>query len=250
MENIRPGGLTGVQIKRIAMAAMLIDHIAWTFVPFGTAAGQAMHLIGRITAPTLCFFIAEGYAHTRSVRRYALRLGAFAVISQAPFTFFETGKFQFFPDNFLENGIPAGSVNVIYTLFLSLLAVWAWDAIRSRPLRLLAVAGLCILALPGDWMYFDILFSLAFWVYRGNLRLQMKHFAVFAAGTVALMCMAASLSGQPAYSQLFQAGLFLCIPILLHYNGRRGGAKNEKWAFYLFYPAHLAVIGGLAALEI
>ncbi len=244
----RAGGLTGNQIKWIAIFAMLIDHLAWAFVPTYSALGQAMHIVGRITAPTMCFFIAEGYAHTRSVGRYALRLGIFALISQAPFTYFETGKLQLFSDRFLATGDPSEAFSVIYTLFLSLLAVWAWDSIRSALLRFLAVGGLCILALPGDWMFFDVLFSVVFWIYRDDRREQAKQFAVLAALTVATSCALALLAGQPAYTQLFQAGLFLCLPILLQYNGERGGSRNSKWTFYIFYPAHLAVIGWLESL--
>ncbi|MBR3095848.1 MAG: conjugal transfer protein TraX, partial [Clostridia bacterium] len=36
---------------------------------------------------------------------------------------------------------------------------------------------------------------------------------------------------------------FLTIPILAQYNGERGKWKGMKWFFYLYYPAHLVVIG-------
>lgn len=38
-------------LKFIAAAAMLIDHIAFAFVPHGTAPAIVMHFIGRITDP-------------------------------------------------------------------------------------------------------------------------------------------------------------------------------------------------------
>ena len=240
-------GLSANQIKWIAVAAMAIDHAAWVFVPTYSALGQGMPLFGRITAPVMCFFLSEGYAHTRSKGRYALRLALFALISQAPFVFFETGKFQFFPDSLFAGGDPSESLNVIYTLFLSLLAIWAWDSIRSGTLRALAILALCILAIPGDWTFCDVIFSVLFWIYRGNLRLQMKWFAVSAACVVILFSAESALAGQP-FGQLFQAGLFLCIPLLLCYNGKRGGGTGSKWAFYVFYPAHLAAVRGLSFL--
>ena len=38
----------------------------------------------------------------------------------------------------------------------------------------------------------------------------------------------------------------LAIPLLLCYNGRRSpGNAAAKWAFYIFYPAHLALLHAL-----
>lgn len=40
-----------------------------------------------------------------------------------------------------------------------------------------------------------------------------------------------------------QWGKILAIPILMSYNGERGKWKGMKWFFYLYYPAHLIVVG-------
>ena len=54
------------QLKYLVIVAMLIDHIAWGFVPLESVAGQVMHFIGRLTGPTMGYFLAEGYIHTRN----------------------------------------------------------------------------------------------------------------------------------------------------------------------------------------
>ena len=56
---------------------MLIDHIAWAFVPTASLLGQVMHVIGRLTGPTMAYMLAEGYHYTRNVKKYAMRLGIF-----------------------------------------------------------------------------------------------------------------------------------------------------------------------------
>ena len=231
------GRLAGNAIKWIAIACMLTDHIAWGFVPFVTPAGQIMHVVGRITAPTMCFFIAEGYHYTHSVKKYALRLFLFALISQFPFTLFESHTFAFACFNGSE------SFSVIYTLLLSLLAVWAWDTIKDPVLRFLAVLGLCLLALPGDWMFMDVVFSIVFFNFRGDFKKQALWFSAFAAGMVFFDCFAAVQSGYSFYNQLFQAGVFLCLPLLALYNGKKGGGRYSKWTFYIFYPLHLLILG-------
>lgn len=230
--------LTANTIKWIAIAAMLIDHIAWGFVPTYSALGQVMHIFGRITAPTMCFFLAEGYAHTHSFEKYLWRLGMFALISQVPFSLFETGtlqfvSFQYFTENF----------SVIYTLFLSLLVIRVCDKVENGGLRFLAVFGLCILSLPGDWMFFDILFALAFWRHRGNFSQQVQSFSILAVSMIFAETLLSVSEGYPLYSQLFQAGVFLCLPLLSLYHGQRGGGRTSKWTFYIFYPAHLLALG-------
>lgn len=39
------------QLKYLVIVAMLIDHIAWAFVPTASLLGQVMHFIGRLTGP-------------------------------------------------------------------------------------------------------------------------------------------------------------------------------------------------------
>ena len=69
-------GLTGNALKLIAIAAMTLDHVLWVVFPgYQTAWWLLMlHTIGRITAPIMWFFIAEGYLHTHDFKKYALRL--------------------------------------------------------------------------------------------------------------------------------------------------------------------------------
>ena len=40
-----------------------------------------MHIIGRLTCPIMCYFIAEGYYYTKSFQKYALRLFLLAIVS-------------------------------------------------------------------------------------------------------------------------------------------------------------------------
>lgn len=256
-DSPKGGGLSAGTLKLIAISAMLVDHIAWAFVPTASILGQFMHIIGRITGPVMCFFIAEGYYKTRSVPRYALRLALFAAVSYVPFIFFETGA------------LPArGSfltLNVLYTLLLGLLALWAWDRIESRPLAAAAVTGLCVLAFLGDWSVFGVAFVLAFGIHHGNFKKQAQAYSAVCAcmflflllPMLALFPLRDSPEFKEAFARaggyfptlfyqlFFQLGVFLPILLLRRYNGLRGGGSCGKWLFYIFYPAHLLVIGGI-----
>jgi len=80
--------LNRTQLKLIAICAMVCDHVAWGFVEFWSPLGQIMHIIGRLTIPIMCFFIAEGFRHTRSVKGYIMRMALFAVVTVIPFYLF------------------------------------------------------------------------------------------------------------------------------------------------------------------
>ena len=96
----------------------------------------------------MAYMLAEGYHYTRNVKKYVMRLGIFAVISWLPFSYFESGGIR-----------PA--FGVIYTLFLSLLAIWFWDKAKCPvSVKWLAVLVLCILSVFGDWAMFDVLYAL------------------------------------------------------------------------------------------
>ena len=77
--------LSGNALKVIAIVAMTIDHLAWvgieTYEQAETPLQILRHIIGRLTAPMMIFFVAEGYYHTHDFRRYLRRLMILAVVS-------------------------------------------------------------------------------------------------------------------------------------------------------------------------
>lgn len=228
------------QLKYIVIIAMLVDHIAWAFVPTGSPLGQIMHLIGRLTAPTMAFFIAEGYHYTRDFKKYALRLAIFALLSWVPFVFFETGKLPIlFADGRIH--IDLANQSVIYTLFLGLTAIRLWDAQKPpKWLKIAGIIGICVISVIGDWMFMAVLWCLFFHIYRDDPRKKWTAFCIIGAFSASVMFLA-----TPWYSQLFQLGVFLA-PLLigLGYNGEPGKKSGfNKWFFYIFYPAHMVIIG-------
>ena len=56
-------------IKLIAIMAMTIDHVTWMMFPGypRELAPILLHIIGRVTCPIMCYFIAEGYYYTSNL---------------------------------------------------------------------------------------------------------------------------------------------------------------------------------------
>ncbi len=248
-------GLNRNQIKYIAVAAMLIDHIAWAFVPTETPLGELMHFFGRLTGPTMACLLAEGYLHTRSVPRYAGRLFLFALLSWGPFCWFETSLPPVLLLEGRQTGLYLASFDktlhvqlyfgVIYTLFISLLAIWLLDRGRGPLwLRVLGVAGLCWLSRYGDWPVTGVLYALTAYLFHRDAG---KKWAVYCLITAVWLCIRLHAGGL---GRIFQVGAFLTPLVLgLCYNGQPGSRRGfHKWFFYWFYPAHLALLALLKVL--
>ncbi len=215
--------LSGSMLKLIAVITMVIDHTAHYFVSTYTVlfsvAGHNIMLypimrgIGRMAFPLFSFLLVEGFIHTRNRLRYGASLLIFALISELPWNLVHTGTWFY------------SKQNVFFTLFLGFLALWAIEAFKKIPvLPVVSAAALAYIAslLKTDYSFFGVLFIVLLYGLRENeiIRpltafLLENHWWVFAA----------------------------FIPITL-YNGKRGFVKGPvlKYAFYVFYPAHLLII--------
>lgn len=77
-------------LKLIAIIAMTLDHLAkalYAVNRINLVACVILQMFGQITMPIMCFFIAEGYRHTRDWRKYLIRLFVFAFVSHFAFVF-------------------------------------------------------------------------------------------------------------------------------------------------------------------
>ncbi len=231
-------GISGSTLKIIAMVSMLIDHIAAGFLEKGwipyitnaygldsrlvniwSVADTLMRDIGRLAFPVFCFLLVEGYFHTSSVKRYLGRLFIFALISEIPF---DLAIYQslWYP----------GHQNVLFTLFLGLLAIYLYELTgkekQSRLSLLIVLVGVGFLAMAAktDYSFVGVLLIFVFYVFRDRelMRDLVGAVTMLGAGVIEI------------------AGYVAFIPIHF-YNGKRG--LRLKYVFYCFYPLHLLVIG-------
>ena len=224
------------KIKYILIVAMLIDHIAWAFVPTASILGQVMHFIGRLTGPSMAVLLAEGFQYTKNRKKYALRLFIFAMISWIPYSLNDFGVFPKFT---------LGMFGMIFTLFIAFMTIWMWADLKiPKAVKVILVILMCALSLFGDWPIFAVLWAFFAYVYRDRPKAKWISFGIIAAADVGLMILLPLALHAPWKQQLFQTGVIL-VPILLicFYNRKKGSsAKIHKWFFYIFYPLHILII--------
>lgn len=211
-------------LKLIAIIAMLIDHIAAVFVPSDTILWLVMRCIGRLAFPIFVFLIVEGFHHTKDIKKYLIRMGVFALVSEIPFDLAFFGKVLEFSHQ-----------NVFFTLFLGLSAITLMNLVEKKFQKKIIISNLleafitiafCAIAilLRTDYHYAGILLIVAFYLFRGSKAII----------TLTLLIVTITILGD-----INILATLAIIPILF-YNGKKG--KNIKYIFYIFYPAHLLIL--------
>ncbi|MBP5266728.1 MAG: diguanylate cyclase, partial [Lachnospiraceae bacterium] len=200
--------------------------------------GQAMHIFGRFTLPIMCFFIAEGYRHTKDLRRYIGRMATFAIVSILPFYVFFHEEYGY-------------RQNIIFDLLLALLALTLMEYDRIHVAFRIAGVGALILisAFIGGWVIMPIVYVLIFY-YSPNFKTAAKRFAlatvVMEVNLIILILMNQKyhFSGYEwtVQERLYLVGFVIALIPLYFYNGKKGSERVSNYFFYLFYPCHFVVL--------
>lgn len=219
-------GITSFWLKIIAIAGMTCNHAAYIFadmLPF--PANCALTGVGGLTFPIMAFLLAEGWRHTSNITRYETRLAVFAVVSQIPYSLFLSHQ-----------------GNVLITLFLGLILLHLHDVFGNKTVWWLAVAAIILVSAACDWGVIGIAMILIAALIDDRKKQAMYSVALPALGfglpaVIELAAGAVSAVGAVLYAVgNAAAGGLLCV-----YNGKRG--RSMKWLFYIYYPAHIAVLG-------
>lgn len=225
--------LNGFHLKLIAICTMLIDHMGYTLFP----GVMWLRCIGRIAFPIFCFLVAEGCVYTRDRKKYALRLLAFALLSEIPFNLMTSGRVWNPYDQ-----------NVLWTLLAGALVCWlmGW-ALKKRTAAAFLVTGAVMAAafyllelVNTDYGGWGMLLAAMFYgIRRAPYGLAVK----MPAQTVGLVFFSVALMGGVSI-ELWS--LLSLVPIWL-YNGQRGFSnKAVQYGFYAFYPVHIFILSLIA----
>ncbi len=234
-KNEKVCGLNSNRLKIIAIISMTTDHLVSVLFPNLPTDWWIilLHIFGRIAAPTMWFFIVEGFYHTRNLKKYIFRMFCFAVISHFAYNFAFGISFIPFEKSILNQ------TSVIWPLAWGLvaLAVDNSDKLKEVTKKLLIIA-ICVITFSSDWSCIAVLAILDIAKNRGDFKKQM----ISMVGWVFWYSLGYFLFADRVYG-IIQMFVILAIPLLKQYNGERGNWKGMKWFFYLYYPLHLIICG-------
>jgi hypothetical protein len=261
-----PRGLSAKALKWIAMITMVIDHSASALlIPLGSfmlfpdlpleQIYHVMRMIGRVSFPLFIYLIVDSFFYTKDRRRFIGGLFIFSLISEIPFDLTITIPVI---DHFWTVKELFYAQNIYFTLLIGVLCLFfseyvfngraafisdkevqnekkkKHNDIPSRPLALdLLLAALITLAGCGlayvmhvDYGFYGVLgMVLAYLIHKTGH----KKFEII--GIVPPM----------AFSSIYELYGFIAGIAIFASNGRRGNIRH-KWFYYIFYPAHLAVL--------
>lgn len=233
-------------LKIIAIITMFCDHFGDAFIGHYSF----LNLIGRIAFPIFAFQISEGYIHTKNIKKYTIRLGIFAIISQIPFTLF---THKYINPN-------STTLNVFFTLFLGLIAIYLYDwtiktlsnnkkdekiTKKALSLIIIQVIGIIFVLLIGyiaeklntDYGMWGVIVIAAFYIFKKNQALTVIAFILLCAIKYSIRIIQNGYNIETIILCIFT---MISIMFISLYNGKQG--KKIKYVIYLFYPLHLLLL--------
>lgn len=234
-------GLNGANLKHLAIFFMAIDHIGAALIEPGLLQTglitmqdteyilyMVLRVLGRFSFPMFCFFLVEGFFHTHDMVKYLQNLLIFAVISEIPFDLALRGRLWDWEHQ-----------NVFFTLALGFIAIWIAQALQEK----------CAMQPDKNGTLRYQMYILLFVLGLAGIAELIR--ADYGAVGVAVIYVLYAFKPQKTKGAVWAWVVltlgntleFFCFPFILAvkaYNGQRG--KQNKYFFYLFYPAHLLVL--------
>lgn len=263
-------GLNGFDLKLLALIFMTFDHIQQMLIgilpiPFWFG------IIGRISAPIFIFMVSEGMYHTRNRMKYMSRLYIAAIgmallnnlantyfpmpnggmiINNIFATMFLITFFIHFGEKaiaaFKEHKLGQGLFNLLAILtpiLASFIVLMSMETLPLWVLRIVLVAIPLPLLVEGGILW--IALGIGFYLCHNNKKHLGIFYTVFCIITFYLTT-GMIFSVDNLFYINYQWLMILALPFLLLYNGQKG--KGMRSFFYIYYPAHLYILLGVAYL--
>lgn len=213
----------GMDLKLCALFTMLVDHIGAVLIEntylYNIEKFQmldvCLRLIGRLAFPLYAFLLVEGFLHTRSWKKYTLRMLIFALISEIPFDLAAYGKINW------------EHQNVFFTLLIGLLVLKSIEKVEENKIAVagVALAGCAVAYLMHvDYSYIGIALIVFLYILRGDHQRR-------------------CIVGGALFA--YELTSIFAFMMIYRYNGEKGEVRIPKMVFYGFYPVHLLLLWGI-----
>ena len=212
-------------LKLVAIIAMTADHVSTYLMEHETIVFEICQFFGNFTIVIMSYFIFQGLKYTHSVRRYAIRMLIWAVISQLPYYLLRH-----------DSGL-----NVLVTLLGSLISVHLLDK-KGWGYYILAFAVFLPISLFSDWAFLPLIFTMIF--YEADKHDKKWIPIIFLPAVMFVTRLVISSDSIARY--ISEAVAFVIVTTIIFLLRDRSEKRAEGmipgFVFYVYYPFHLLMI--------
>ncbi|MCI7814337.1 MAG: conjugal transfer protein TraX [Robinsoniella sp.] len=180
--------------------------------------GSMMQLVGGLAVPIFAFLLVEGFRNTSSYKKYLLSMLIFALASEIPYDFAMTGKI-----------VDLSSQNALVSMTICLMMLYFLQMMKKQT-GALSIILQCL-----------IVFGAVIWV-----SLFRAEFGFCMVLLTAIFYLFYTRNVLKTLLGVVVSLLYVTGPISFYgiwcYTGERKD-RLPKYAYYLFYPLHLLVLG-------
>lgn len=218
--------LSGNALKIIAAISMALDHMGLMLFP----RIALFRILGRLAMPIFAYMIAEGCKYTRNKKKYLGMVLGLGTVCQAVYWFVDHDLY----------------FSILITFSLSICIIYAMQNWKEKQTLLSATLfAAAIAAVYGLNRIFVI--DYGFWGCMLPVFAAIPHKTSRDRYPVSILTLGLGMLLLAMDIGVIQIYSLLALPLLLAYSGHRG-TWNLKYFFYIFYPAHLVILEGIAML--
>lgn len=190
-------------LKIIAVATMLCDHVGLIFFPDLIV----FRIIGRLSLPIFCYFISQGYKHTKNLDKYTVTLFLFAIVSQISFEIMHRND-----------------LNILFVFVIALLILRLKDSIG----RIAYVFILTALILNTEYGLYPLILIIIFHEFEKERLLSL------------ILISAATLGYSVSIGSMHQLVAIYAVIFIWYVKDIK--LKINKYVFYAIYPVQWYVL--------
>ena len=212
-------------LKLVAIIVMTADHVSTYLMEHGPIAYEICQFFGNFTIVIMSYFIVQGLKYTHSVRRYAIRMLVWAVISQLPYYLLRH-----------DSGL-----NVLVTLLGSLIAVHLLNK-KGWGYYVIAFVVFLSISLFTDWAFLPLVFTMIFYeADKHNKRWLPIVILPFVMIVTRWLISSDSIARHISEAVAFTIATAM-IYLLRDSTERRARGVIPGFVFYAYYPIHLFIV--------
>ena len=218
--------LSGNALKILAAIFMTLDHMGLMLFP----RILLFRILGRLAMPIYAYMIAEGCKYTRNRKKYFGMVFGLGAVCQIVYWFVDHDLY----------------FSILITFSLAILII---SAMQNWKEKQNVLSGLLFAAAIAAVYSLNRIFEIdyGFWGCMLPVFAALPHKTKYDRYPVSILTLGLGvllLAMDIGDIQIFSV---LALPLLLAYSGKRG-KWNMKYFFYIFYPAHLVILEGIAML--